>query len=181
MDFALRIMTKMHVPRSRAAPMSHGHRALALAWVLTFASVGAAASPVCRWVDASGQTHVSDTVPTAYQAGASCTDSDQFELTPAQQRDAERRTADEQYRARNLGVVPPQAAASGVARAPRDAKRPAETVTDATDCPTWWRIYDDSNACFGPFRTVQGGLKPEAFDHCNVVASPELQCGPRRN
>ncbi|MBX9818544.1 MAG: hypothetical protein K2X79_10980, partial [Burkholderiaceae bacterium] len=60
-------------------------------------------------------------------------------------------------------------------------KRPAETVTDATDCPTWWRIYDDSNACFGPFRTVQGGLKPEAFDHCNAVASPELRCGPRRN
>lgn len=181
MDFALQVKTKMPTPRSRPAPVSHGSRMLPLALVLAFASAGAGASPVCRWVDASGQTHVSDTVPSAYQAGASCTDSDQFELTPAQQRDAERRTADEQFRARNLGVLPPAGVASGVPRAPRSAKRPAEAITDATDCPTWWRIYDESSACFGPFRTLQGSIKPEAFDQCNEVASPELKCGPRRN
>lgn len=106
-------------------------------------------------------------------------DSDQFELTPAQQRDAQRRTADEQRRARDLGVLPPAAAASALPRAPRPVKRPAETITDATDCPTWWRIYDESSACFGRFRTIQGSVKPEAFDHCNEVMSPELKCGPR--
>lgn len=181
MDFALHIKTKMYLPRPRAAPLPHGNRMLPLALVLAFVSPGALATPVCRWVDASGQTHVADTVPSAYQAGASCTDSDQFELTPAQQRDAERRTADEQFRARNLGVLPPAGAASGLPRAPRSAKRPTDAITDATDCPTWWRIYDESSACFGPFRTTSGSLKPEALDQCNEVPSPELKCGPRRH
>lgn len=181
MDFELETRTRMPMTRSPPVPPQHYSPLLPLALVLAFASAGAGASPVCRWVDASGQTHVSDTVPSAYQAGASCTDSDQFELTPAQQRDAERRTADEQFRARNLGVLPPAGAASGIPRTPRGAKRPAETITDATDCPTWWRIYDESSACFGPFRTPQGSVKPEAFDQCNEVASPELKCGPRRN
>jgi hypothetical protein len=58
-------------------------------------------------------------------------------------------------------------------------KRPTEVVTDATDCATWWRIYDASVECFGPYRTTRGATKVEAFDKCNVIASPEPKCGPR--
>ena len=60
-------------------------------------------------------------------------------------------------------------------------KRPTETVNDSTDCTTWWRLYDESAECFGPFRTTRGAIKPEAFDSCNVIPSPDLKCGPRRN
>ena len=181
MVFAPKAGIEMHASSGLAAPWPHCRRMLSLGLALGLASAGAVATPVCRWVDAAGQTHVADAVPSAYQAQATCTDSDQFELTPAQQRDAERRWADEQFRARNLGVVPPATAASGAPEVPRSAKRPTETVTDATDCPTWWRIYDESSACFGPFRTTSGSLKPEAFDQCNEVRSPELKCGPRRH
>ncbi len=58
-------------------------------------------------------------------------------------------------------------------------KRPAEVVTDATDCGAWWRLYDESIACFGPFRTTRGATKVEAFEVCNVIASPVPKCGPR--
>ena len=58
-------------------------------------------------------------------------------------------------------------------------KRPAEVVTEATACSTWWRICDESVECFGPYRTTRGALKAEAFDTCNVVASPEPECGLR--
>jgi hypothetical protein len=54
-------------------------------------------------------------------------------------------------------------------------------VTDETDCPTWWRLYDDSIECFGPYRTTRGAIKVEGFDVCNVVQSPEPKCGPRGN
>ena len=181
MVFAPKTGIEMHASSGLAVPWPHCRHMLSLGLALGLASAGTVATPVCRWVDAAGQTHVADAVPSAYQAQATCTDSDQFELTPAQQRDAERRWADEQFRARNLGVVPPATAASGAPEVPRSAKRPAETVTDATDCPTWWRIYDESSACFGPFRTTSGSLKPEALDQCNEVPSPELKCGPRRH
>jgi hypothetical protein len=45
----------------------------------------------------------------------------------------------------------------------------------------WWRIYDESVECFGPYRTTRGATKPEGFDRCNVVSSPEAKCGPRSN
>ena len=60
------------------------------------------------------------------------------------------------------------------------AKRPAEIVTGATDCPTWWRLYDESAECFGPYRTTRGATKAEAFDKCTPIPSPELKCGPLR-
>lgn len=60
-------------------------------------------------------------------------------------------------------------------------KRPAELVTETTSCPTWWRLYDESGECFGPYRTARGATKAEAFDVCNVVLSPEPKCGPRSN
>jgi hypothetical protein len=65
--------------------------------------------------------------------------------------------------------------------APVVVKRPVEQVTESTDCATWWRLYRESQECFGPFHTVGGGLKPEAFDHCNEIPSPELKCGPWRD
>jgi hypothetical protein len=59
-------------------------------------------------------------------------------------------------------------------------KRPAEPVTDRTDCATRWRLYDESLACFGPFQTTRGAIKPEAYEVCNVIVSPESRCGRRR-
>jgi hypothetical protein len=61
------------------------------------------------------------------------------------------------------------------------AKRPIEVITDTTNCQERWRIYDESVACFGPYRTAKGATKPEGFDKCNDILSPEIKCGPRRN
>ena len=66
------------------------------------------------------------------------------------------------------------------ASAARPVKRPSQGVTDTTDCATWRRLYLESEACFGPFRTVGGGIKAEAFEACTVIPSPEPKCGPPR-
>ena len=43
-----------------------------------------------------------------------------------------------------------------------------------TDCETWQRLYFESIDCFGPYRTVRGGIKPEAFERCNEVPEPPV-------
>lgn len=147
-------------------------------------STGAGATSICRWVNESGRTQIAEVVPEKYRKVAVCTDSQRYELSPAQRRAAEQRAADIKARAgRAMAQAPSNRASapSSPARAasPSSAKRPTEVVTDDTSCPTWWRIYDESVECFGPYRTTRGATKPEAFDKCRVVPSPEPKCGPR--
>lgn len=144
----------------------------------------AQATPICRWVDAAGHGHIAAVVPEAYNAVATCVDSLDYELSPEQGQAAAQRAAQRRADARRAAVRPPtlqgsaEQSAAG-ARPPPTVKRPTEVVTEATDCSSWWRIYDESAACFAPFVTTRGAVKVEAFDLCNEVASPEPRCGPR--
>ena len=177
----------LRIFRCRAVTVRyHRPTLLPVALALMLLTPGLGATSICRWVDANGHVQMSDVVPDGYQNSASCTDSQKYELSPEQQRDAEKRAADTRslLRSHEQGAPaqPPSGTAGPAGAEPQvRAKRPAQLVTDATDCQSWWRIYDESSECFGPFKTTQGGIKPEAFDQCNEVKSPELQCGPRRN
>lgn len=160
---------------------------LRAALVLALCPSLAAATPICRWTDGQGGTQLSQEVPEAYRHSAVCTDSRQYELPPDQRRAAELDAA-QQARERMLRDRARLEEARTISPAPAVpdplpavVKRPAEVVTDATDCTTWWRLFDESAECFGAYRTVHGGIKGEAFDVCNVVAGPEPVCGPRRN
>jgi hypothetical protein len=157
-----------------------------VAMALLLLSTTADATPICRWVNDSGRTQIAEVVPEKYRKLAVCTDSQKYELLPEQRRAAEQRVADDRARAQKAAVKPPSDPASSAPRPARaasqpGAKRPTEFVTADTDCTTWWRIYDESVECFGPYRTTRGATKPEGFDRCNVVASPEPKCGPRSN
>ena len=150
---------------------------------LALLSPGLGAASICQWVDQEGRTQLSDVVPDRYKGIAHCTSSLQHELSPEQKGAAEKRVAEERDRARSQVSSPPDGTPSRApgpsgATPPSGAKRPAEVVTDSTSCAAWWRIFDESTECFGPFRTVRG-IKPEAFENCNEVPSPELKCGPR--
>lgn len=159
---------------------------LLLAGIALLLSTGAHATSICRWVNESGRTQIAEVVPEKYRHVAICTDSQKYELSPEQRRAAEQRVAEGRARARRAAARPPADRASGAAgpasaASQAHAKRPAEIVTEATDCPTRWRLYDESVECFGPYRTTRGATKAEGFDKCNVVASPEPRCGARSN
>jgi hypothetical protein len=146
------------------------------------------ATPICVWLDDAGRTQYASVVPEPYKSVATCTDSQKYELSPEQQRATEqaKTVREDRARARLEAAKPAASSASGPPRvadtAPRTVtKRPAEVVTESTDCTTWWRLYDESAECFGPFRTTGGAIKVEAFGVCNVVPSPEPRCGLRRN
>lgn len=157
-----------------------------IGFVLLLASVVVSnalqAADIYRWVDDQGRIHLSDVVPDRYRESAVRVEPHAPQPTPEQQREAAERAQREQGRR----PVPsearsPELVAHPVAGEPAQGvvKRPVEKVTDATDCATWWRLYRESEACFGPFHVRGGGLRPEAFDHCNEVPSPPLRCGPR--
>lgn len=160
-------------------------RTLAAAALVLFSS-GAGATTICRWVDETGRTQFAEVAPERFRKGAVCTDSRRYELSAEQRQAAEEKMANDKEKARQAAAEPP---ADGASSAPRQAraesqptaKRPTEVVTEATDCTNWWRIYHESVECFGPYRTTRGATKAEAFDKCNVIASPELKCGPRSN
>jgi hypothetical protein len=157
-----------------------------VAIALLLLSTSADATSVCRWVNQSGRTQIAEVVPEKYRKVAVCTDSQKYELSPEQLRAAEQRAAEDKDRARRAAAQAPSDRASGTPRPPRaasqaGAKRPTEVVSADTDCTTWWRIYDESVECFGPYRTTRGATKLEGFDRCNVVVSPEPKCGPRSN
>lgn len=148
---------------------AHLRRQLAAFGALCFLACAAAAdTTVYRWVDDSGRVNYSETVPERYRSMA------QPITVPAAAPAAPRD---------NSGAVAagkPASAAQPVARRPPPApikpsvKRPARLPDDGTDCETWQRLYLESIDCFGPYRTVRGGIKPEAFERCNEVTQPPV-------
>lgn len=141
-----------------------------------------AASPpgtaaVYRWVDDQGRTHYADTVPERYRDRATRVDTGSA-TSPAGGA-VPRAPANTPATPGTQPERRPPRAAAAAPPASTPARRPAQGVTASTDCATWWRLYDESEACFGPLRTVGGGLKPEAFDHCTEVPNPAPRCGPR--
>lgn len=148
------------------------------AWACLLVVLGAscpvAAATVYRWVDDEGRTHYGEQVPERYRATARVIGVDSAEPTPQQQRDAAERARELQQRAEALraaGTASAPAAASRPASAP-PAKRPPQAPAADTDCATWQRLYEESLACFAPFRTVRGRTRPEAFEVCTPVDEP---------
>lgn len=153
-----------------------------LAGALLALAFGAGAAPIYRWVDENGRTHLADVVPEKYRASATRIDTGGSEVSPQQRQEAEARAArekalaEEAARRRTAAAAP--AAPASAASAPGSARRPAQGVTETTDCDTWWRLFRESEACFGSYRVVGGGIKVEAFERCTSIPSPEPTCGP---
>jgi hypothetical protein len=148
-----------------------------------FVCASAHAAAIYRWVDENGRTQVSDVVPEKYRATATRIDSGQYEVSPERRKEAEERAARDkalaaEAAARRAGATASAPAAK--AAAPASARRPAQSVTDATDCDTWRRLYRESQDCFAPYRTTRGSTKAEAFEKCNPIPSPDAKCGPLR-
>jgi Domain of unknown function (DUF4124) len=156
-----------------------------LAGAALLCALSAHAAVIYRWVDENGRTHVSDVVPEKYRKSATRIDSSESTVSPERKRQAEeaaartKALADEADRRRQAAQASAPASAAASA-AGATTKRPAQGVTDDTDCDTWRRLYRESEECFGPYRNTRGGIKVEAFEKCNPIPSPELKCGPLR-
>jgi hypothetical protein len=157
-------------PWTRLRRAVRRQRITALGALCLLAGAAAAQTTVYRWVDDSGRVNYSETVPERYRSVARPI------TVPAAAAPAEAPRAS----AGTPAASKPASAAQPVARVPPPVplkpagKRPARVPDENTDCETWQRLYFESIDCFGPYRTVRGGIKPEAFERCNEVPEPPV-------
>jgi hypothetical protein len=157
------------------------HRNILVAAIIPAGAVASHGTVIYRWVDENGRTHVSDAVPERYKKSATRIDSGQYDVSPERRKQAQEQAArekalvDDAARRREDAPLPASAPAASM---PKGSKRPAQGVTDSTDCETWRRLYRDSLECFGPYRTAKGATKAEAFEKSADIPDPRAKCGP---
>lgn len=149
-----------------------------LAWVAALLMpIVVHAADVYRWVDETGRVQFSDTVPEKYRDKATRVDTRPSELTDAQRREAEARALQARARAAETAAAQARVASAPPRALPAPVAAASAAAPTATDCATLHRLYQESQACFGPYRTVHGTTKAEGYEKCTVVADPTPQCG----
>jgi len=142
---------------------------------------------IYRWVDEQGRTQISDRPPPGSAGSASKQATPTPTVSPDQRRAAEERAASDRARVDKLQrerlaagtrAARPAAAASGPDEA---GEGPLPPRASTEDCRLWRQEFSRSAACYAPYRTARGGIKPEAFEACGEeVLDPALECGALR-
>jgi hypothetical protein len=160
------------------------------AWVVAGATLSGlvAAAEVYRWVDEQGRVQLSDRPPPKAAGPVIKQDTPKDDVTPEQRKAAQDRAARDRARLKSAeaereqasaAAPKPRTAASGGIANESDPSLPARA--SAEDCRMWREAYRRNEACFAPFRTARGGIKPEAFSICGPeLVDPEFECGGRR-
>ena len=167
-------------------PRTWRHLACALGGA-ALCAVGAAGD-IYRWVDDKGRVQMSDRPPPRSTGPVIRQDARRDEVAPAQRKAAQDRAARDRallesaQADRDKAAVrspKPRAVASSGFADESDPSLPPRA--SAEDCRMWRQEYRRNEACFAPFRTARGGIKPEAFRVCGPeLLDPEFECGGRR-
>lgn len=124
------------------------------------------AGGIYKWRDASGKLQYSDKPPTPNASTMKLKqDTPSAADTQAARARLEALKAESASKAaaRNAGAGTPTGAPASAGQ-----PKPGESA-----CEAKWREYNESYACFDPYRMVGGRIRPEAFKACKVVKEPE--------
>jgi Domain of unknown function (DUF4124) len=133
------------------------------------------AAEIYRWVDETGKTHFSDTVPAQHKKSAQLMDTRSSELSESQRKELlERRSKTREKDQAPIRPRPGQVLPDGqVLVLPK-----TEQTDNPKGCKALRKEYDDSLACFGRYVNANGSTKAEGYKLCKVVMDPAPQCGP---
>ena len=145
--------------------------------VLGWLAGSVAAAEIYKWIDEHGQTQYGNSVPKAHRSQAKAIELDP-EVTDAQRDEAQARSVKERALAESM-TRERQKAAQKVAPKPSVPPAPVKPVSSGPgpsdkkrQCEEDWKRYQESQACFAPYRTANGGIKAEAFQHCAELKQP---------
>jgi hypothetical protein len=122
------------------------------------------AMDVYKWTDAKGQVHYGDAVPEGKASSAKGISVKGGPVSEADRKAATERLA--KYR-EDLVRASPETAAAPAATTPKPRKTPCEEA---------WDAYNESYACFDPYRMGKGTIRLEAFQGCKEVNRPPEAC-----
>jgi len=143
-------------------------RKIALLLFLCAVSLVARAGDVFKWVDENGKVHYGESVPERYKQHAKKVDLSGVEVSDEQRQEAEARRAREKAQAESL-----QGTREARTGAPQPAAPPPPDVPKSgNECQEQMKKYLESQDCFAPYRNANGGINPEAFQHCSEVKQP---------
>lgn len=157
----------------------------ALIAVLVMAWFAPTQAEVFKWVDEDGNVHFGDRVPSTHRDEA-----DAVQLSDSGPSQAEVEARRQQVeRIRNAAFA---TAESNAARASENERSPDQSGTQQPNSSTPPPLpirpttqqkreryeremarYHRSMDCFAPYRNVNGSIKAEAFDKCEVVKRPK--------
>jgi len=133
-------------------------------------SLATYAADVFRWVDENGKTHYGDSVPERYKQKAKKLDSEGAEVTGARRQEVEARIARDKAIAESI-MKAREAKLSGS----QSSSAPSPNIAPAdgnAGCAEQLKRYQESLTCFDAYRTKDGGVRQEAFQHCTEVKQP---------
>lgn len=141
-----------------------------LGWALPvcflLAAAGAQSAEVYRWTDAQGRVFYGDRAPEGRKSSARVIEIDQ--APPVRAQIATRPAAPSRRAAPTTPEASMQtepAVIGGSQSLPRLADKDAR-------CEAAWARFDESAACFAPYRMGGGKVRPEAYLQCETVMMP---------
>lgn len=146
--------------------MSNKTSALPLLCLLSI-SVVTYGGEIYKWTDQNGQIHYGDSTAGSQNPNATTIDWPNATITGEQRQEADARLKREQTQLKqNVAPDESQAPSQGASGA-------TPTGAEHNSCEAQWKKYEDSYACFDPYRLANGGVKTEAFEHCTEEKMPD--------
>lgn len=139
---------------------------------------GMASAGVYKWVDENGKVHYGDAPPEQAQGKKKSVKINTPAPTPAEREAALKRAEEDRRKLDHLTQTRKSAEAKAKQEKPATAAVGSAAPANETPCQKEWREFREKAACFAPFRTATGGIRPEAYEKCKEAVQPGSACPP---
>lgn len=140
-------------------------------YLLILHSTFSHAQQVYKWTDAQGKTHYGDVLPEGAKPATPPAVITIIKPTESQRAEALARAAKEKAQLQQQNE---QAAASAAPSAAKEeTAEPAAPANSNESCEAQWQKFNDSYACFDPYRLANGTIRAEGYEQCAEVKMPD--------
>lgn len=145
---------------------------------LVAALPGPVLAQVYKWVDENGKVHYGDAPPEQAQGKKKSVKINTPAPSPADREAALKRAEEERRKLDQFTQTRRSAEAKAKQDKPATATAGSTAPANETPCQKEWREFREKAACFAPYRTATGGIRPEAYERCKEAVQPSSPCPP---